>query len=58
MLMRRFAGIQRDVRSNVDPSFENDTDMIPAPPGQLTSANRSKVIERDEKIRRKKPEFI
>jgi hypothetical protein len=58
MLMRRFPGIQRDVRSNVDPSFENDTDMIPAPPGQLASANRSKVIERDEKIRRKKPEFI
>jgi hypothetical protein len=46
------------VRLDIDPSFENDSDMVPAPPGQLASADRSKVVERDEKIYRKKPEFI
>jgi len=47
-----------DVRLDIDPSFENDSDMVSAPPGQLASADRSKVVERDEKIYRKKPEFI
>jgi hypothetical protein len=47
-----------DVRLDIDPSFENDSDMVAAPPGQLASADRSKVVERDEKIYRKKPEFI
>jgi hypothetical protein len=47
-----------DVRLDIDPSFENDSDMVLAPPGQLASADRSKVVERDEKICRKKPEFI
>jgi hypothetical protein len=37
------------VRSDVDPSFESDTDMISTPPGQLAPADRSKIIERDEK---------
>jgi hypothetical protein len=47
-----------DVRLDIDPSFENHSDMVLAPPGQLASADRSKVVERDEKIYRKKPEFI
>jgi hypothetical protein len=47
-----------DVRLDIDPSFENDSDMVSAPPSQLASADRSKVVERDEKIYRKKPEFI
>jgi hypothetical protein len=47
-----------DVRLDIYPSFENDSDMVSAPPGQLASADRSKVVERDEKIYRKKPEFI
>ncbi len=47
-----------DVRLDIYPSFENGSDMVSAPPGQLASADRSKVVERDEKIYRKKPEFI
>jgi hypothetical protein len=47
-----------DGRMDIDPSFENDSDMVSAPPCQLASADRSKVVERDEKIYRKKPEFI
>lgn len=47
-----------NVRMDIDPSFENDSDVVSAPPGQLASADRSKVVERDEKIYRKKPEFI
>jgi hypothetical protein len=47
-----------DVRLDIDPSFENDSDMVSAPPGQLASADRSKVVERNKKIYRKKPEFI
>ena len=47
-----------DVRLDIAPSFENDSNMVSAPPGQLASADRSKVVERDEKIYRKKPEFI
>jgi hypothetical protein len=46
-----------DVRLDIDPSFENDSDMVSAPPGQLASADRSKIVERNEKIYRKKPEF-
>jgi hypothetical protein len=46
------------VRAGIDPSFENDPDMVATPPGELASADRSKVVERDEKIYRKKPEFI
>ena len=47
-----------DVRLDIDPSFENDSDMVSAPPGQLAFADRSKVVERNKKIDRKKPEFI
>jgi hypothetical protein len=47
-----------NVRLDIDPSFENDPDMVSASPGKLASADRSKVVERDEKIYRKKPEFI
>jgi hypothetical protein len=47
-----------EVRPDIDPSFENDSDMVSVPPGQLASADRSKVVERDEKIYRKKPELI
>jgi hypothetical protein len=46
------------VRVDIEPSFENHSDMVSAPPGQLASADRSKVVERDEKIYREKPEFI
>jgi hypothetical protein len=47
-----------DVCLDIDPSFENDSDMVSASPCQLASPDRSKVVERDEKIYRKKPEFI
>jgi hypothetical protein len=46
------------MRSDIDPSFEDDPDMVSTPPGELASADRSKVVERDEKIYRKQPEFI
>jgi hypothetical protein len=47
-----------DVRSDIDPSVENDPDVVSMSPGELAFANCSKVVERDEKIYRQKPELI
>jgi hypothetical protein len=46
------------VRAGIDPSFENDPDMVATPPGEPASADGSKVVERDVKIYWKKPESI
>jgi hypothetical protein len=47
-----------DARSDIDPSVENNPDVISTPPGELASDDRSKVVECDEKIYRQKPELI
>jgi hypothetical protein len=53
------AGIRNgNVRSDIDPSFENDPEIVSMPPGELASCDRSKIVERDVKIYRKKPEFV
>jgi hypothetical protein len=46
------------VRSDIDPSVENDPDVVSTPPGKLASDDRSKFVERDEKIYRQKPKLI
>jgi len=46
------------VVSNIDPFLENDADIVSMPPGEPTSANCSKIVERDVKTYRKKPESI
>jgi hypothetical protein len=46
------------VVSNIDPYLEIDADIVSMPPGEPTSADCSKVVERDVKIYRKKPESI
>ncbi len=47
-----------DVRSDIDPSVENDPNVISTPPGKLASDDRSKFVERDEKLYRQKPKLI
>jgi hypothetical protein len=46
------------VPREIDPTSENDSEIVSMPPGELASSNRSKIVERDVKIYRKKPEFI
>jgi hypothetical protein len=44
--------------SDIDRSFENNSDMVSTPPCQLARDDRLKIVEGDEKIYRKKPESI
>jgi hypothetical protein len=43
---------------DIDPFFENDTDVVSIPPGEPAFADRSKAVERDVEIYRKRPESI
>jgi hypothetical protein len=50
--------INRDTLANIEPSFENDTNIVPIPPEQSAFSNCEKVVERDVEVYRKKAQSI
>jgi hypothetical protein len=50
--------IRWDGPTDIDPFFENHTEVVSMPPRQAASADCAKVVERDVEIDRKKPETI
>ena len=50
--------VSRDTLVDINPMFENDTNIVPMPPEQSAFSNCEKVIERDVEVYRKKPQSI
>jgi hypothetical protein len=50
--------VSRDTLADINPSFKDDTNIVPMPPEQSAFSNGEKVIERDEEAYRKKAQSI
>jgi hypothetical protein len=50
--------INRDKLADINPSFENDTNIVPIPPRESAFSNCEKVVERDVEVYRKKAQSI
>jgi hypothetical protein len=50
--------VDRDTLADINPSFENDTNIVPIPPEQSAFSNCEKVVERDVEVYRKKAKSI
>jgi len=48
----------QSVKSEINPSFENDTNVVMAPPSEATFANCEKVVKSDVEIHRKNSQFV
>ena len=46
--------VSRDTLADINPTFENDTNIVPIPPEQSAFSNCEKVVERDVEVYRKK----
>jgi hypothetical protein len=49
---------KRDTQIGINPSLENDTDVIPVSPSEAASANRQKVIEGYVELFRKNSQSV
>ena len=50
--------VSRDTLVDINPTFENDANIVPMPPDQSGFSNCEKVVERDVKVDRKKAQSI
>jgi hypothetical protein len=50
--------VNRDTLADINPSFENDTNIVPMPPEKSAFSNCEKVVERDVEVYRKKAQSI
>jgi hypothetical protein len=55
---RSVCSIERDASADIQPSFKDDTNIVPIPPREPTFSNRVKIVERDVEGYRKKAESI
>jgi hypothetical protein len=46
--------VNRDTLADINPSFENDTNIVPMPPDEVAFSNCEKAVERDVEVYRKK----
>ena len=50
--------VSRKTLGDINPTFENDTHIVPMPPEQSAFSNCEKIVERDEEVYRNKAQSI
>ena len=50
--------VSRNTLGDINPTFENDTHIVPMPPEQSAFSNCEKIVERDEEVYRNKAQSI
>jgi hypothetical protein len=53
-VIARWCLVSRDALKDINPSFENNTNIVPMPPEQSAFSNCAKIVERDEEVYGKK----
>jgi hypothetical protein len=50
--------VARDTLADINPSFENDTNIVPMPPKKAAFCNCEKAVKRDVEVYRKKAQSV
>ena len=53
-----FCLVNRDTLGDINPSLENDANIVPKPPKKAAFCNCEKVVERDVEVYRKKAQSV